>query len=253
MFSFRLAILFAIFAMNYCLAAGPNDFPDPIDAISGNVSSSVIVIPENPGVYLEPAIVEYNNVNKFEASVSVSELSNVICISPETSPECYCKIIENFEPQGVNLAQFQCEFRPPVSGTYQINLESSKKMAWGNFSVIMRPGEAPIIEQKIPQNQFGEMIFAIIFLGMIVCSYLFYFFYKLVNRKRDALNKVYEERQKTEDDMKVLRYRFFKREIDVNTYNSVFQQKEKELADINDKIVALIKSKKGAMKTPASE
>ncbi|MEK6842870.1 MAG: hypothetical protein AABY04_00110 [Candidatus Micrarchaeota archaeon] len=238
--------------MQLGIAQEETDFTDPLKAISGNISSNIIVIPETPGPQFDRSVIPTEKLI-LDSAVSVSELSNVICIPPNTGQSCSCKIAVNFEPEGANLAQFRCIFLPLVSGTYLINVESDKKKAWGNFSIDMRPGEVPQVEQKLLQNSFGELIFSLIFLGMIICSYLFYFFYKILNRKRDALNKIYDERQKIEDDMKVLRYRFFKREIDATTYNSVFKQKEKELSDINDKIVATIKSKKGAIQTPASE
>ncbi|MBI5224744.1 hypothetical protein HY989_02650 [Candidatus Micrarchaeota archaeon] len=141
-----------------------------------SIPPSVIIIPSNPGVYFAPQIVETNSLNTIEASVSVSELSSVFCTSPSKDQTCSCKIIGNFDPKGENLAQFQCDFRPPVEGTYLINAESDKKKMRGTFSVVMRPGERPIIEQKIVQKEFPwlfTVLIGVLIIG-IVCAYLLY-------------------------------------------------------------------------------
>ncbi|MEK6954925.1 MAG: hypothetical protein AABX01_07980 [Candidatus Micrarchaeota archaeon] len=177
--------------------------------------------------------------------VNASYLSKIQCIAPEKSQQCECVSVENIQnPQSdLSFAQFKCTFFPEVDGTYKINVES--EYGYGNFTMTLSEGAKPDLKSHAPKNDIPDWLwrFAVIFVILIAVSYASYFLYKLMMRKRDALRALQDQRQKIEDDMKVLRFRFFKREIDANTYGALFKQKEKELADMNEKILKKMKPK----------
>ncbi len=247
MFIWKKYPLFALLALlSLVYAQGPTDdepFQLPsVEELAGNVSTQIITVPENPGPLYSGEVDIYKELIA-KIPTNVKSLSKAVCIPEIKSQTCSCIIAENLADS--NLAQFKCTFFPPVRGTYKLNIESEKSKAYGNFSIEMIAGQLPILKQEVKQETIspGLLLFAISFAAIAVFAYLLYFAYKFYNRKRDALQALYEQRQKIEDDMKVLRYRFFKREIDANTYNAVFKQKEIDLASVNRQIIGKLKPK----------
>ncbi|MFH0971090.1 MAG: hypothetical protein V1835_00835 [Candidatus Micrarchaeota archaeon] len=233
-----LLVLFLVSAYSVALETPTPEVLQPItvEEITGNVSTNIIAATE---------ILFNENVSsskKFHVLVSttVKELGKVICLPPQ-GKSCDCQI----EDPGA----FSCNFYPTATGVYRINMESQARMAYGNVTIELINGRAPILKQEVREEtiSLGTMLFALSFAVIVVLAYVAYFVYKLMMRKRDALNALYDQRRKVEDDMKVLRYRFLKREIDANTYNAVLRQKEQELAGVNEKIVKMLKSKQKSL------
>ncbi|HLC47535.1 MAG TPA: hypothetical protein VJI13_00535 [Candidatus Norongarragalinales archaeon] len=209
---------------------GLPEFPLPLF----NLSESGVVVPENRLVALIP--------------LNVSSISSVKCESPTPRQLCACKPDESYmnESTGETFVQIKCEFFPNVAGEYVIYAVSGKGDSYAKLQLSLIEGEPPrfTVQKKFSSIPDWLRDLAISFAVILIASYVAYFIYKLATKKRDALNALYEQRTKTEDDMKVLRYRFFKREIDANTYNSLFKQKEQELALVNEAILKRLKPKK---------
>ncbi len=245
-FARRLLFFFALLLLSV-RAASPSEepfAPPTLEELSGN--ATFIHIPDDPGPLYKSEVVREQQMVA-EIPLNISELSRVFCIPPDDSHTCSCEILpNNYARQGMDFAQMRCTFEPPVEGLYRVNAESSRYGAHGNFTIIMAEGQIPQVAEEIRQSSVpsGLMLFAVSFLIIAVLSYAIYFVYKFAMRGRDAMNALYDARHKTEDDMKVLRYRFLKREIDANTYNEVFKQKEQELAVINERITQALRGQK---------
>ncbi|MFH1443477.1 MAG: hypothetical protein ABIG96_05570 [Candidatus Micrarchaeota archaeon] len=254
---FVLAILLASFAHS---AEEPlseeNLFPPSYEELMNNMTQIFAIENETLGLapYFNNDVVESDSILSAEIPLSISarEITTFQCIGPTIGQKCECQPnINKNRPD-----EMYCEFRPPVSGYYYIYIESKTRNAYGNFTINLEKGKPPVVIMPERGGISTELVrFALIFAFLTVFSYVAYFAYKFAMRKRDAMNRLYDARQKTEDDMKVLRYRFFKREIDANTYNTVFKQKEQELAVINGRILKSLKSreKKKPEGTPQPE
>ncbi|MFH1750607.1 MAG: hypothetical protein ABH863_02925 [Candidatus Micrarchaeota archaeon] len=221
-----------------------------------NFTLETIDVPTDPG----PIFSSWVDPGKqliAQIPLSTSTVSKVVCMPPTKDQMCVCSVYDNYiDPaRKLNLSQVKCVFFPEVGGKYRINVESKLQNAYGNLTIEMKAGKPPVIVPEIRQQTIPEWLirFAMIFVILVILSYLVYFLYKLRMRKRDAMNVLYEERQKIEDEMKVLRYRFFKREIDAATYNSLFKQKESELATANERILKSMKPRKGKLPVESKE
>lgn len=241
--------LFAILLFVWLiLPISADDYPSPTIApltteeLMGNVSTSLITVPQEGLLYTK-------NVDPSEEFIAIIEtssksLSGVVCIPQAKKKSCNCSVLEPKK-------DVRCAFGKPPAGIYRINLESSFEKAIGNFTMELTDGMPPTLRQEVRQETIPLWLLqlALSFAAISLLSYAIYFLYKFSRRKKDALNSLYEQRNKVEDDMKVLRYRFFKREIDNPTYNSLFQQKENELAVVNDKIVLMLKTRQKRAET----
>lgn len=237
--------MLVLFSLLVALSSGQQSgegFQVPIGSESkGNVTTDIISVTQNNPPYYSMAVVSPDQPLIALIPTSVDKLSRIECIPPQNR-QCDCFITPE------NPGEFRCQFPIPVEGEYSLNLESDEYKAYGNFTLSLIRGEAPHLEQVVRQETItsSALLFAISFAVISVVAYLAYFAYKIANRKRDAMNSLYDQRKKLEDDLKVLRYRFFKREIDATTYNSLFKQKEQELSELNELILKSMKPQKGA-------
>lgn len=164
---------------------------------------------------------------------STYSLSNITCDGPSA---CDCRL---FSRQG-EMQLFDCSFGSPVNGNYSFLVFDE---AGHNNSALdmvsLAPGQsAQIIVQRIVMQQpiSFEVTVAVILVALAVLFYGSFKFFDWLFGNYRKVAELTSRKKEIEQEFKVLKYRFMKREIDEMSFRKAWADNEKEYTELKRKL-----------------
>ncbi|NYZ75021.1 hypothetical protein H0O03_02035 [Candidatus Micrarchaeota archaeon] len=230
-------------------AATPSPTPGLLESIVGSrapdANISVGSLATRPSVILE-------NVQTHASAMVSSDqpITGVTCDSPTENSEslCNCELTSQGMQGNATTYLADCVISPPVRGRYVIvftNAAGAKKTA----ELMLTPGEEAklqVVQQAQPFTFYAVAAIAVmLFAGGA---------YLIARKLEDIVTykqRLIEKRGSILNDMKMLKYRLMKRELDEVAYKKAYDLKQRELAEVEARIAEA--EKRAKAKSPAKK
>ncbi len=191
-----------------------------------------------------PVLESADNGAFVEVSSAYKLVEKMNCSGPS---DCECSYLSK---PGAEVTNFQCVFHPPVNGSYEL-------LAWdvnGNdnleyvHSVKLVPGEYASLVEELEKEKINLIVSLLGLLLLFALLALAYFAYRKISARFLRLQRLNKKKEHVEQEMKMLKYRFMRRELSDSSYQKLQDVLEKEFnqikVDIADEISRQNKRKK---------
>ena len=188
-----------------------------------------------------PSVILENVQTRASAMVSSDQpITGVTCDSPTENSEslCNCELTEQNSNGNETTYSADCVISPPVRGRYVVvftNAAGATKTA----ELTLTPGEAA--ELRVIQRGQDLTFWALAAIALMLFAGGVY----LVARKLEEIvtykEKLIEKKGSLLNDMKMLKYRLMKRELDDLAYKKAYDLKQKELAEVEARIAECLR------------
>ena len=230
------------------LSASTEQVP-PAEVLSINYSTSPLVINLSRMTNLSGIV----NASKAVKNFSCSGPSGCVCKLEKIRVNGKLQDNQFFPDATGNYGNYSynvsCKFMPPVNGNYSIfAYDNAQEVPTNTIGILLTPGQLPVVYVIAPQSGSMPAIVVIasvvIALGMLAFAAFALFDFMF----RDARKAAALEAQKEQiiEDIKMVKYRFMKRQIDEATFRRTMSEKEKEYTLIVSQLKTLKKDLKDA-------
>ncbi|MEW5955109.1 MAG: hypothetical protein AB1626_01055 [Candidatus Micrarchaeota archaeon] len=168
---------------------------------------------------------------------------NVSCDSPRDNEDSLCSCSLSVQGTQGNVTSYiaDCTVSPPVRGRYLMRLTNAQGRT-KDVEFILTPGEEAVVQpvQRGPDWTF----YAIAAVALLLFVAMVYFAAMKLEEIITYKERLLEKKQGILNDMKMLKYRLMKRELDELAYKKAWDAKEKELAEVEARIAEAEKKEK---------
>ncbi len=167
---------------------------------------------------------------------STTNLSEITC---EGKTECSCKFTTSFIAEGgQNTTWFRCIFQPIVNGSYSI-IVSDQYDHLGKYNLSLVPGRSPVLFRVVETAAATDPLFTAL-LVLVLLSMVSGTAYLVREKMESEKNKrlaLFNRKAQIENDFKMLKYRYLKRELDDVAFKKIWDAKEKEYSDVKARLL----------------
>ncbi len=166
----------------------------------------------------------------YGVAVSTYPLSSIQCTG---SSLCECRLSPNYT---AGMTFFQCTFFPYVNGTYYLYVRDVHGNDNSKFThaVKLVPDKAPELVYSQPADRLLLVLVALVLFIMLVSAFAFY--WRKMRAGGETMQKLLAKKAQVEDDLKVIQYRYMKRELSDEQYLQQYGAKQAELSQVGARI-----------------
>ncbi len=160
--------------------------------------------------------------------IASQRVSHVSCQGPSG---CSCKLLD--------ATEFVCAVSPPVEGSYRLTLSDGPLQ--GFYLIQLTPGQ-PVRVTAVQEAETApsEMLnYFLALLALLAVGYALFFGYRALTMQQRSVMAASAQVNGLQEELRELKFRFLKRQIDDATYAGLAKQKEAALAVAKKKLSAL--------------
>ncbi len=207
--------------------------PPPLVNITAFVHFPVgVVIPIYEGKSL-PIVESADNGAFVEVRAAYKIADKMNCTGPS---DCECSPLSRTADTLVN---FQCVFHPPVNGTYSLivrDVQGNDNSEYVHL-VQLTPGQSAKLETALEKEKIDLILMFVFALFALAILAVAYFAYQKISAKFLRLRHLQQKKKHLEQEQKMLKYRFMRREISESSYQKLLDAIEKETNQVKVDIV----------------
>ncbi|MFQ5405795.1 MAG: hypothetical protein ACE5DI_01420 [Candidatus Micrarchaeia archaeon] len=221
-----------------------------LEALTGTKQATVIALVPNMTYLVYPE--QVNPLGRNEVSGvfgSSNHLTNISCISGLRQGPCSCSLRHKLSPElfadkSLLYRVFNCVVNANetglVNGSYRLLAFDSHGFSNElRDKIVLVPGASSVVTERevvvTANDPFLTALLALVLLS-VVGAVAFQVREKLKSEE-EKRNALFKKKAQVENDFKMLKYRFLKRELDEVSFRKIWDAKEKEYSDIKTRIL----------------
>ncbi|MFQ5405794.1 MAG: hypothetical protein ACE5DI_01415 [Candidatus Micrarchaeia archaeon] len=158
--------------------------------------------------------------------------SRMRCFGPSA---CECGLLQRVNDSNT---VFQCTFRPPVNGDYDLiamDVHGNDNKDFVHQARLI-PGQPAVLIAVVEREKVDLLLFLTAFAVFMALVFAGYFVYRKLRARALRMQRLLKKKKRLEQELSMLKYRYLKREIDEKSYQSLQTVLEREFNELNVKI-----------------
>jgi len=233
---------------SFPLSASTEQEP-PAEVFGINYSTSPVVINMSRVTNLSGIV----NTSKSVMNFSCSGPTDCVCVQKDIrvdgKPQKFEFVSGATEESGYYRYNISCNFSTPVNGNYSIfAYDLAQEIPTNTIGIMLTPGQLPVVYIVAPQAGSASILVVaasvVIALGML--SFAAFALFDFMFRDARKVSALEAQKAQIVEDIKMVKYRFMKRQIDEVTFRKTMAEKEKEYTLIVSQLKTLKQDLKAA-------